>query len=1147
MAKATLYPTKIEQPNKNKSSGLAGVHFQEVRRDGKVHLKNLRDLNDPKYHHQWSNTSNLKEGKTAQCGHKSSYHCSHKTYYSIKGYRNTCPIAGVTGTYTQPATLSLYFSPEKKKIYSDAKINSVTLSFKHRCVGVDVATDKIYTNWGPNFSGFSKYPGRKVLTVKFGGETLTYNTNPPLSREKYSTVSFKFKDVSYKDLHNKSIDIIYGNNLSTNPGNIYIKDLSIEVDYEDGKPYLEGKADKKTLYVSDEDSCKSKIHFTLEAGYKQGQTKMSEAKAPKNLQKSVIVEKRPANCEIEMVANSKNKKIVDAYLTDNSNITGEKEVSFKLKENNQVVSFKYKAVKRNKPKITIPTKIEKNVKLSIPSIVAKNGCTTKITVYDEGINGSKCILSGNDLDINNQDNIVKKEGRDEFEEWLSGLSCGKHTLFIKFGDSSNNDLLEYPLKVIPTQYKFEFSYTDNGAKIPITSLKKDQDKENNSFPITIELKNHEKYVVPPKFKIVNPTYKILNEMIGESTWDTNPESQENNVLKGYSINTEIGLYKFGDYNLLIKDTSNCPNDDTVLPILIKSSHKQRFDTLFVRGEDSTAFDYTYLTALEGDTIKEPIYPVSITAGASFEDIKICSSHFIQAGLSETNFLELNISNRKEEAITNLLLELNVLGTDSEGNYTVTTDEWVEEDGIFKNLQEQFAAYNSNIVDRVTLKNLSLDDDLIDEEDVYISISKLEAESTLKIRIPFRSHVEKDVDLQILLFGEPMKIYSINDCSDETQTFEKINFRVYDSIATSMVIEGDTDIQEPSETDCDIVCYKTENGVKYKITNIDTKSTDSRIATIIKNDPRLVAYKILDKEGNEILEGNEYVENNTNLEEPKESYIKLKESKISATIKFEGYEVENLTGYTNSNGIVTFYIKIPNSINRKFNSEELAGLLDNISAEKTQITSQVINTPFSYKPGQTVPLQLEILYKTLSYPSEIIFYPKIGTAGTSDEITVFYRVCGLPNNEAILKTIFKTATEDEVPGANQYEVIPNEVSKDLLFGVKTSLNLYTRLEKIIVENKTVNRLHLKLVNKKRFNKDINITFRENKEDINKTGRYKYINSQIENGTITKVDDTILWSIPYLEANTSVIGFIDFEAEEVGINEIDISAKDFLNEG
>ena len=127
------------------------------------------------------------------------------------------------------------------------------------------------------------------------------------------------------------------------------------------------------------------------------------------------------------------------------------------------------------------------------------------------------------------------------------------------------------------------------------------------------------------------------------------------------------------------------------------------------------------------------------------------------------------------------------------------------------------------------------------------------------------------------------------------------------------------------------------------------------------------------------------------------------------------------------------------------------------------------------------------------------------------------------------------------------MIPNEVSKDLLFGVKTDLNLYTRLEKIIVENKTVNRLHLRLINKKRFNKDINITFRENKEDTDKTGRYKYINSQVENGTITKDDDVLLWNIPYLEANANVIGFIDFEAEEVGINEMDISVKDFLNEG
>ena len=465
--------------------------------------------------------------------------------------------------------------------------------------------------------------------------------------------------------------------------------------------------------------------------------------------------------------------------------------------------------------------------------------------------------------------------------------------------------------------------------------------------------------------------------------------------------------------------------------------------------------------------------------------------------------------------------------------------------IFKNIQEQFIAYNENIIDRVTIKNLSLDDDLIDEEDVYLSISKLEAESTLRVKIPFRSHTEKDIDLQILLFGEPMTIYSINNCSDKTQSFNKINFKVYDSISTAMSITGDIDIQTPIDTNCDIVCYKTENGVKYKIKNIDTKSTDSQITTIIKNDPRLVAYKILDENGNEILNENENVINNSNTY--KQTYIDLKNVKVLATIKFNEYEPEELTTYTNSERIATFYVKIPNSINKSFTSEEIASLFTNISVEKTEISTQIINTPFSYKPGQTVPIQIHVQHLLSRLVSEIIFYPKIQAAGSSDEITVFYRVCGLPNNEGILTTTFKTATENEVPNTNQYEVIPNEVSENLLFGVKTNLYLYTKLEKIIIENKTVNRLHLRLINKKRFNKDINITFRENKEDANKTGRYKYINSQVEIGTITNNEGIIVWNIPYIEANTRINGFIDFEANEVGINEIDISITDFLNEG
>ena len=1145
MVKVKLYPTKIEQPNKNQSSGLAGVHFQEIRRDGKVHIKNLRDLNDPKYHHQWSNTSNLKEGKTAQCGHKSSYHCSHKTYYSIKGYRNTCPIAGVTGTYTQPATLSLYFSPESKNIYANSIINSVTLTFKHRCVGVDVATDKIYTNWGPNFSGFSKYPSRKVLTVKFGGETLTYNTNPPLSGDKYTSVSFTFKNVSYNDLKNKSINIIYGNNLSTNPGNIYITGLSIEVDHTPGVPYIEGKADTDVIYLSDEDECESHINFTLEAGYQSNGEKLSVSRAPKNLQKSVVLQEAPKSCNIPLYIDPNNKKIVHAVLTDNSNVAGEKIVRFKLKENGKIVSFKYKAVIRNKPDIIIPERIEKNIRSLSPIIIANNGCTKKITIYDGGINGPSIQLT---TDINNKENLVPQSEQNRFEQWLSRLSCGKHTLFIRRGNDGNDKLLQHDIIISPTKHNFTYTYIEDNNEFSFVSLTRNQDKKTPSLPIKITLEKRN-YINAPKFIIINPTYQRLREPIGNTSWNVGSE--------GYVKSTNLGLYRFGDFTITIRDENNCPEEqDKSFNISIKSTHKQRFDRLFVRGEDSSAFNYNYIVALEGDDIRKPVYPTNIQTGASFEDIKICSQPYTQARLSEVQFVELNITNNKTETINNLLLELNTLTTNNEGVYTVTTDEWIEEDGIFKNIQEQFLAYNSNIIDRVTIKNLSLDDDSVDEEDVYLSISKLEAKSTLTVKIPYQSHVERDVDLQILLFGEPMQIYSINNCSKETESFSKINLRVYDSIATSMSIEGDIDIQTPNETKCGVSCYNTEEGVKYKIKNIDTRSIDSTVTTIIKNDPRLVAYKILDKNGKEnyqILDENDnYIEvnnpsyvNNTNTK--KQSKVILRNAKISTTVKFENYNEEILDGYTNSDGIVTFYVKIPSSINKQFTSDKLAAVCKNISSTITQVSAEVINTPFIYKPGQTVPLQFKIFYTQSKYVSEIIFYANIKNPGDSDEITVFYRACNLPNDEGILKTTFKTATEDEVLNSNSYQVIPNEVSKNLLFGIKTDLDLYTRLEKIIVENHTINRLHLRLINKKRFNKDVNIVFNENKEDTSKTGRYKYVNSKVENGIITNNDGVIYWNIPYIEEDTIITGFIDFEADKVGINEIDISITDFLNEG
>ena len=107
----SLYPTKITQPNSNERNPITKWNFKEVRRGGKTYPYGSANPNDPRYFHAWTNTSNLLSGGIAQCGRPSTYHCSHKTYYSIKGYRNTCPIAGCNGTYnslTKYCTSSYY-------------------------------------------------------------------------------------------------------------------------------------------------------------------------------------------------------------------------------------------------------------------------------------------------------------------------------------------------------------------------------------------------------------------------------------------------------------------------------------------------------------------------------------------------------------------------------------------------------------------------------------------------------------------------------------------------------------------------------------------------------------------------------------------------------------------------------------------------------------------------------------------------------------------------------------------------------------------------------------------------------------------------------------------------------------------------------
>ena len=100
MTVVTLQPTNISQPlggKRIKNSKGNTIKSPSVCRDGNA---------DPSYH-PWESTSLKKflTGGTIQCGRKSTYNCNLKTVNWIKGYRNTCPIAGCCGTFNRPAPL----------------------------------------------------------------------------------------------------------------------------------------------------------------------------------------------------------------------------------------------------------------------------------------------------------------------------------------------------------------------------------------------------------------------------------------------------------------------------------------------------------------------------------------------------------------------------------------------------------------------------------------------------------------------------------------------------------------------------------------------------------------------------------------------------------------------------------------------------------------------------------------------------------------------------------------------------------------------------------------------------------------------------------------------------------------------------------
>lgn len=1153
--KVTMYPTKVTQPNRNKASGLQGKCFKAVRRNGTSYEVNCRDQKDPKYHHEWSNAEEILKGNTIQCGRKSTKMCSHSTYYGIAGYRNTCPIAGVTGTYTQPATLRVFFNLSKKGISSSAKIKKVEISFEHRCTGVDVSNGKESTGWGPNFDGAKIYPSRKPLTVKIGSEKKSSGSNPPLSKKFSGTGNFTFTNVTYTNLVSDGVDIIYGNNLETNPGNIYLRNLKAVIHYDDGTEYISGTQSSDSLYVSDAQKCKTFIDFTIEAGYKQGSTKVPVNKAPKNL-RDLIECDYPGVYAASNHPTDSRKKI----FTISEDAPGKKTINFFIKGTKKKISFDYTAITRPKPTITIPDTIERNVNdNTITSIIASDGCANRIDVYLGGISSDSFLYKFESLNISNQSNIIPETDRQAFYKKIALLPCGTHKLIFKIDYKTT--VIKY-IEIIPTQHSFEFL---NNKGIKIDNIETIQDKSKNE-KIKLVFKKTKELFEAPTFKITNPTHGKIEsnniptkQIIDDIIWGKSGKQGVTNALnkEGDSIDITIGTYYPGEYSINIEE-EGCSKTSLKFKAKITPNHKQYFDEIFVRGEDSTAFDYDYLVAFEGDSITEPIMVNTVELGASFNDIKICTKESEVTGIGEIKSLDLIITNEshKEETIQNLMLELNPLVFDEDGLIQASSQEWLNDEGIFYNFVENFDNFNRDHNGLVSIKNLTFDEDNVDEESVYLHILQLNYNEPLTIRIPFGSFVEKHVLLQILAFDEP---FVLSECgSTSLKQFDKIDLRVYDSIATNMDITGETDLFSTEIVDkCPQECFKTK--IEYSIKNVDTSNAEPYVLTKIYNDPRLVPY-MYEYKGikHENIEGGARVSFSVNQNDIK-SY-NITGERISAYIKFENHDEIILNQYTDYNGEALFYVNIPQTVDGTYSVEQL---LDKMSIEykgnmiynfsklvtdnytgdnrsysfyQNKNSSEIINitqSSIQYKAGQVVPIRVKLVGRVKYLKNEISFSPDIIYPGDKDSLIVYYKICNLENNEGKISTKFIT---------DDYRLISNELTKNIYCGMDTDIQISTKITKTIVENRSINRLHLSLNNKNRDNKNVRVLIKE----INPIEKYDIIDSELDKGSLSIQDKNLLWTIDYIEENTVINGYIDLRAKEIGCSIIGTEIKDFIDD-
>lgn len=1131
----------------------------------------------------WSHPENILEKKSAQCG------TTEKRYGSNNEVRH---IGSPTGDIPRPAMLHLY-DFKKSFINSSSKIYSITVSFKYRVVNVNdkgsPQTKNLLASELAVIQGFQAWFGTWKKGTLFS-EVIKDNTKLKYEGQNkkgyiWKEISFTFKDVDASDILNSNFafNLQFGMNCSkaSTPCFLYIDNLKINVTYESSNKYIEGTNNTNSLYTSTDTGCYTTITQTIEAGYKKGKTKIPTSQAPEKLGKKIKICSKPNGVTVQQNGTATD---LNASFTviDQTNVAGEKTVTYCLQgDESTKVKMKYTAMLRPKPSYSIMEKYkhQEDFDPNKSYIIFKNGCASSIKIYIDSINNQPLTLSV--ANQNSTVNLLNQSQVQAFHNQIKALPCGYHTLYIQRGNESIEDTKKntFTIQVLPMEYKFKIFSEENLALI-YNQSKKDTPSRPRYAYIKIQRIDDEPRAIIPSVKITDET-NLTNETI---LWS---EVAKGDVYENNGQNYKIDLYYPGDFYVKIAENNSVCSSSTpsFAKITVEGDHKQNYDYLFTQGQDGTTFDFDYLVAWEGDNVKTPIKASEIGLHHSIDDIRICSNSS-EIGLSQIGLIELKVTNKtNDEHFQNVKIELNTLIKDDNNQFDVTTDEWVSEDGIFKNFYQLF--YEYNITDNVTVENLTPDNDLVDEENVYLHIKDISAGDTVTIYLPYRSTVEKTVYLQYLLFEQPQEIYSISNCDttmENPPTY--IDISVTDSMQTQLSISGNTDLLNiDTHYECPQECYSTINpgegkesgGITYTITNVDTNDfSDQYVRTDIINSNEMEPYGYyLNNQYYEFFKPNgdlnDELDPNQQIKWTQEKelvYKNLIHQYIYAYIKFPHNEQQIITQRTNEKGVATFLIPIPPESDRSYTIKELltdilyfhykgnSTFNPSIKAEENNpyaiITSPYANKSYTmleyknnyrrYKPGQIAEIPVSLTGILEIIRNKIIFNAQLHDSGSSDSVTILYRICNLKNNEGVFNTTFRT---------NSKLLIPQEISKKVYCGIDTSVNVHIKLNKKVIEQKHLNVLYITAQNQGKINKNVYI-------DINLgqnlsqgfSGDYKFVDINIDIGDYSISEDengnmTLRWLLGEMQEYQKNKAIIKIQANKIGLSDIQINTFDYLH--